>query len=61
MHTGPVPESSGKFTETFTGRNCSKCGSPMTGRMWESSDGAYEDVKWTCPNGHIQWVDGDDG
>jgi hypothetical protein len=42
------------------GRTCSTCHEPMTVQTWESNDGAFEDFKYTCPNGHVEWVDGID-
>ncbi len=57
MHTGPMPEDTGKFTGTVdTDRKCSVCGKPMTCQVWESNDGAYEDEKLTCPDGHVLWI-----
>lgn len=41
-------------------RVCSTCYEPMTVQTWESSDGAFEDFKYTCANGHVEWVDGID-
>lgn len=41
---------------------CRKCGrtGAVTVRTWESSDGAYEDEKYTCECGHYWWVEGAD-
>jgi len=36
------------------------CGAPVEYRVWESSDGAYEDEQYRCANGHTWWVDGID-
>jgi hypothetical protein len=43
-------------------RSCPYCGSPNHYyRIWESSDGAYEDEKHECLDCHqIWWVDGID-
>jgi uncharacterized protein with PIN domain len=63
VHTGPMSESEGTFTGgTLTERTCSKCGKKTVRvQIWESSDGAYEDEKFTCTScGHIYWVDGID-
>jgi len=63
MHTGPMSESEGTFTlGGKTNRICSKCGKQTVFvRLWESSDGAYEDEKFTCGTcGHVYWVDGVD-
>jgi hypothetical protein len=66
MHTGPVP---GKFeTEwkpTKTEDNtffCRQCGSSdVWYRVWESSCGGYEDIKYECRGcGRTWWVESDD-
>jgi hypothetical protein len=59
-----------KFSDdegTFEGdgiddRPCRKCnGHNVKFRIWESSDGAYEDYRYSCPDcGAIWWVDGID-
>ena len=36
------------------------CGAPVQYRLWESSDGAYEDHQYRCANGHTWWIDGPD-
>jgi len=36
------------------------CGAVVHSRVWESSDGAYEDVQYRCANGHTWWIDGID-
>jgi hypothetical protein len=63
-HTGPMPESSGELADTGTvNRFCDTCatGTMHREQKWESSDGAYEDYKYTCTIcGHIHWVDGID-
>lgn len=41
-------------------RKCGICRQPMTVQLWKSHDGAYEDDKYTCPAGHVEWVDGID-
>lgn len=38
-----------------------RCGATVKYRIWESSDGAYEDWQYRCANGHTWWIDGDDG
>jgi uncharacterized protein with PIN domain len=63
MHTGPMNESQGEFTKgSATNRICQKCGKQTVRvQVWESSDGAYEDEKFTCTScGHIYWIDGID-
>lgn len=56
MQTGPVD---GKFIDKDQpcGKQCPKCGhSDTTSRNWESSDGAYENVRFTCHHcGHVWW------
>lgn len=62
-HMGPMSESEGEFSFTHaTNTPCRKCGGHnVTYRIWESSDGAYEDYKYTCADcGHVWWVDGID-
>lgn len=48
--------------EHETGRVCPVCGvASVTVRIWESSDGAYEDEQFRCGAcGHSWWVDGID-
>jgi hypothetical protein len=57
-------ESEGELSDRVpTDRKCPKCGSPMFCQVWESSDGAYEDEKYTCSDKqclHVVWVDGID-
>lgn len=36
------------------------CGARVRYRVWESSDGAYEDYQYRCEAGHIRWIDGID-
>jgi hypothetical protein len=45
-----------------TDRHCHEptCNAPVKYRVWESSDGAYEDLSFRCANGHRWWVDGID-
>jgi hypothetical protein len=63
-HANPLSESDGKFTSSKnTSRKCSTCGGPMVCQTWESSDGAFEDYKYTCMNAkcmRVEWVDGID-
>lgn len=45
--------------DRFFCRKCSKVN--VIRRVWESSDGAYEDYHYTCPDcGHDWWIDGSD-
>lgn len=62
MHTGPMPESAGKFTkEAISERPCRKCGGPVRVHLWESSCGGYEDEKHECTGcGHEFWIEGPD-
>lgn len=58
----PVP---GEFTSEWTdtaGTVCRNCGSRgVQYRMWESSDGAFEDVNYQCLDClDTWWVDGPD-
>lgn len=61
MHTGPVP---GDFRgdAKLVDWPCKKCGNKQTEEhSWESSDGAYDDHKYTCPKcGHSWWEEGAD-
>jgi PHP family Zn ribbon phosphoesterase len=36
------------------------CGAPVKVRVWESSDGGYEDYQYRCEAGHTWWIDGID-
>lgn len=42
--------------------HCRKCSAPnVTRRVWESSDGAYEDYEYSCPDcEHVWWIEGPD-
>ncbi len=65
MHTAPMSELDGQFTEALpTERECDKCGAPMTVQEWDSSCGGFTDYKYTCTNRpqcqRIYWVDGGD-
>lgn len=60
-HMNPVPESSGTKSEPQSSeRKCSTCHEPMTVQRWEASDGGCVDYKYSCPKGHVEWVDGID-
>jgi hypothetical protein len=63
-HTGPLPESAGEFTkEAIAKRWCGRCLQSTSHKLqvWESTDGAYEDEKYTCLEcGRVHWVDGID-
>jgi hypothetical protein len=39
-------------------RKCGRCKEPMQHQLWTSRDEGYEDSKFTCPAGHVEWVDG---
>jgi hypothetical protein len=65
MHFGPMPESAGEFTKSSQRGDlaCRKCKvvGQVTCQTWESSDGAYEDYKYTCGAcGAVWWIDGID-
>jgi hypothetical protein len=64
-HTGTLAESAGVFRDSIeVERRCATCCLVTRHRAqcWESSDGAYEDYKYTCLIcGRVHWVDGDDG
>jgi hypothetical protein len=63
-HMAPIPESAGTFKEkSFPSKNpCQKCSSTKVRyEVWESSDGAYEDYKYICPDCNYEWwIDGID-
>ncbi len=63
MHTGSMSETEGDFDKAGKDdRPCRKCGAhEVTYRVWESSCGGYEDVKYTCGAcGRGWWVEGSD-
>lgn len=63
IHTKPMSESQGEFTEEAKGTQpCRKCGGMnVQRRVWESSCGGYEDYKYICKDcGYVRWVDGPD-
>lgn len=69
-HTRQMADSEGEFKEWRPAeRTCHHkipltglpCGHPVEYRVWESSDGAYEDCQYRClGGGHVWWVDGID-
>ena len=62
-HTKEMSELEGSFSkEKPVSRHCPKCnGTKVTMKVWESSDGAYEDEKFTCGDcDYYWWVDGPD-
>lgn len=69
MHTKPMSESEGNFQNGWlptVAENpqfcCRNCGSQdVWYRLWESSCGGYEDVKYQCRGcGRIWWVESAD-
>ncbi len=65
MHTQPMSESDGKFEKDWKpdDRPCRECkvSGQVFYRVWESSDGAYEDYKYNCRAcGKVWWIDGID-
>lgn len=60
--TPGVPIAGDTGEEQPTDRYCRKCGAQtVTVRIWESSDGAYEDERFDCTScGCTWWVDGID-
>jgi DNA-directed RNA polymerase subunit M/transcription elongation factor TFIIS len=63
MHTQPLSNADGVFTDTgsYYGA-CRKCGKKEVNyRVWKSNCGGYEDYEYTCRAcGHSWWVDGID-
>lgn len=62
-HMKPMSETDGEFTKREGSKMaCPKCQQTnVTVQTWESSDGAYEDYKYTCPDcKHVWWIDGID-
>lgn len=56
-------ELEGEFTRSEQSQTpCRKCGGRnVKCQTWESSDGGYEDYKYTCGDcSHIWWIDGID-
>lgn len=50
----------GKVVPDIQCRKCA-CKGTVSMRVWESSDGAFEDYKFKCAAcGHVWWVDGID-
>ena len=71
MHSKPMAESEGEFRDAMKpaiGRDgkpwpCRKCGvaGHVVYRIWESSCGGYEDIKYCCSScGKTWWVEGSD-
>jgi len=74
MHSKPMADSDGTFAEwKIHPERCTRpiasestsgvqreCGAVVRYRLWESSDGAYEDYQLRCENGHMWWVEGSD-
>jgi hypothetical protein len=60
-HTRQYSESEGDLSAPEPSKRlCGRCGKPMQHQLWSSKDGGYEDDKYTCPAGHVEWVDGID-
>lgn len=63
-HMKHMNDSDGTFSKNIlvSDHKCSNCNQVggVTVQKWESSDGAYEDYKYTCTCGHTWWVDGID-
>lgn len=62
-HTRQLDDSEGVFgAATATEVACPKCHAQRVSfEVWESNDGAFEDVKYTCAGcGHVWWMDGID-
>jgi hypothetical protein len=62
-HTRAYDDDEGEFSaeEKVSRRLCPVCKTPMTMRSWESSDGAFEDFRYTCPEcANVVWIDGID-
>lgn len=63
MHTAPMAESEGKFEDGWKPTKaenpdfkCCKCGSDdVHYKIWESSCGGYEDVKYECRGCKRRW------
>ena len=63
MHTGPMPDSAGKFEGWTESKGaCRKCKAlTVRCRCWESSCGGYEDYQYKCTScGYSWWIDGPD-
>jgi hypothetical protein len=64
MHTKPMHDSEGKFSEAADEmRHCKKCGKQTNHECneWDSSCGGYTDYRFTCLDcGTQHWVDGCD-
>ncbi len=62
MHSQPMPETAGEFQdEKVASCTCPKCQGEVRYKVWESSCGGYEDIKYRCTKcGHTWWVDGPD-
>lgn len=65
MHTQEMSELDGSFHKTEDDQeifDCPKCKQhTLTYKIWESSCGGYEDVKYSCNNcKHYYWVEGPD-
>ena len=63
MHTGPMPDSAGDFSDwKLSSYACRKCGMKTVRiRIWESHCGGYEDTNFHCTScGWDWWIDGCD-
>ena len=64
MHTSPMKESEGTFSEwnPCKSTECRRCKSKnVKFRVWDSSCGGYEDYNYKCDDcGHSWWIDGID-
>lgn len=63
MHTAPMPDSAGTFSEPEAVHyECRACHQKTAEcQQWDSSCGGYTDYKFTCRScGHSWWVEGSD-
>lgn len=70
MHTRQMSDDEGTFSVWRDARTFCQirveatglpCGHPIEMRVWESNDGAYEDIQYRCQGGgHVWWVEGID-
>ena len=61
-HTRQMHDSEGTFTPwEAEATPCRECGGHVEYRLWESSDGGWEDFQFRCLDcGRVWWVDGID-
>lgn len=61
MHTNPVDDATGDFSEWKPDDRSCRCGGDVEYRAWDSSDGGHTDYNYRCVAcKRTWWIDGCD-